>query len=219
MARLTVLLIGIGLLVLAACDGNGGDGNATPTATMGATAEPPSPPPAATVPSADTTPSFESARGPVENEGVTLASPIASPAGQDRYYEFYPPLLVDVRTGRHDEEGFDRVVFEFRSVLPGYRIEYVQSPITACGSGLPVTIAGNAFLQVRMVPSGAQEKDGHATFGPTELTPGLPSILEVARTCDFEGVLTWVVGLGAEADFTVLVLTNPYRLVVDVAHP
>jgi hypothetical protein len=171
------------------------------------------------VPSPDTTPPFEGARGPVEKEGVTVASPIASPAEQERYYEFNPPLLVDVRTGRHDEEGFDRVVFEFSNVLPGYRIEYVQSPITACGSGLPVTIAGNAFLQVRMTPAAAHDEQGNVTFGTTELTPGLSTILEVESACDFEGVLTWVLGLSEEVDFSVLVLTDPYRVAVDVAHP
>jgi hypothetical protein len=128
-------------------------------------------------------------------------------------------LLVDVRTGRHDEEGFDRVVFEFSNVLPGYRIEYVQSPITACGSGLPVTIAGNAFLQVRMTPAAAHDEQGNVTFGTTELTPGLSTILEVESACDFEGVLTWVLGLSEEVDFSVLVLTDPYRVAVDVAHP
>ena len=127
------------------------------------------------------------------------------------------PLLVDVRTGQH--EGFDRVVFEFRNVLPGYRIEYVQSPIAACGSGMPVTIAGDAFLQMRMTPAAAHDEQGNVTFGTTEITPALPTILEVESTCDFEGEVTWVLGLSEEVDFNVFFLTDPYRLVIDVSHP
>jgi hypothetical protein len=47
----------------------------------------------------------------------------------------------------------------------------------------------------------------------------LPSLVEAERTGDFEGVLTWVLGLNEEAGFRVYELEEPYRLVVDVAHP
>ena len=111
------------------------------------------------------------------------------------------------------------MVFEFTDALPGYSIEYVQSPIAACGSGLPVTIAGDAFLLMRMTPAAAHDEQGNVTFGTTELTPGLPTILEVESTCDFEGEVTWVLGLSEEVDFNVFFLTDPYRLVIDVSHP
>ena len=46
--------------------------------------------------------------------------------------------LVDVRTGRHD--GYERVVFEFSTdFAPGYSVGYVEGPITADPSGLPVS--------------------------------------------------------------------------------
>ena len=203
MPRLTVLLIGIGLLLLAACAGNGGDdGAATPRATMGATAQPTSPPPAATVPEPTGASAFAGSRGRVDVPG-----PAAPPVLE----------LVDVRTGQH--EGFDRVVFEFLSDVPAYRLEYVQSPITDCASGFTATIAGEAFLRVRMTPAAAHDEEGNVTFVPTELTPGLPTILEVEGTCDFEAILTWVVGLSEEVDFNVFVLTDPSRVVVDLAHP
>ena len=203
MPRLTVLLIAIGLLLLAACAGNGGDdGAATPRATMGATAQPTSPPPAATVPEPTGASAFAGSRGRVDVPG-----PAAPPVLE----------LVDVRTGLH--EGFDRVVFEFLSDVPAYRLEYVQSPITDCASGMPVTIAGDDFLQMRMTPAAAHDEQGNVTFGTTELTPGLPTILEVESTCDFEGEVTWVLGLSEEVDFNVFFLTDPYRLVIDVSHP
>ena len=199
MARLTVLLIGIALLVLTACDGNGGG---TPTPTAPSTAEPTSPPPAATVRAATATAALQGGREPVEVSDGT-----APPT----------PLLVDVRTGQH--EGFDRVVFEFAGALPGYRVEYVSPPITACGSGFTATIAGDAFLRVRMTPAAAHDEQGNATSGTTELTPGLPTLLEVESTCDFEGIVIWVLGLSEEVDFSVLDLADPFRIVVDVAHP
>ena len=42
-------------------------------------------------------------------------------------------LLTAVRAARH--EGFDRVVFGFRNVLPGYDVRYVSRPIHQDPSG------------------------------------------------------------------------------------
>jgi hypothetical protein len=125
-------------------------------------------------------------------------------------------VLVDVRVGEH--EGFDRAVFEFQGGLPGYRIEYVQPPITADASGLPVEIAGGAFLQARFSPAVAHDESGNPTASQ-ELTPGRRSILEMKSTGDFEAVVTWVLGLDREVDFQVTDLQDPFRVVIDVAHP
>jgi hypothetical protein len=70
-----------------------------------------------------------------------------------------------------------------------------------------------------MFPAAAHDDAGETTFGPQIISPGLPSILAVVSTCDFEGQVTWVVGLRNEADFTALTLNGPFRVVVDVAHP
>ena len=188
-----VVLCSAALLALAAC----GDGGSDPAAT--ATALPPA--------DGETTPepAFEGGRDPVER-----SSALPGDAGDIA-------RLVDVRTGRH--EGFDRVVFEFTGTLPGYRVEYTTAPAEGCGSGLAAEIAGAALLQVRMAPAAAHDDDGASTFGPQELTPGLPAILEIESTCDFEAILTWVVGLSETADFSVTDLVEPLRVVVDVAHP
>ena len=193
---LIALVAIVALTVLAACNGDGST-PATPTATLLA---------------------FQGSRGPVEKEGVTALPPIASPAETERYYEFYPPLLVDVHAGVTNL-GTDLMVFEFTAARPGYRVEYVTPPITACGSGMEVTIAGDAFLQVRMTPAAAHDDAGQPTFGTNELLPGLPTLLEVQQTCDFEGIVTWVLGLSEEVDFVVSALPDPFRVVVDVAHP
>ena len=42
-------------------------------------------------------------------------------------------LLERVAVGRH--EGYDRVVFQFKNALPGYKVEYVQPPLKEDGSG------------------------------------------------------------------------------------
>jgi hypothetical protein len=129
-----------------------------------------------------------------------------------------PPLgtLIDVRTGQHD--AFDRVVFEFIDAPPEYRVEYVDEAI-GCGSGEAIDVDGAAFLQVRFNVAQAHDDQGELTIDATTIAPGLPSILEAVQTCDFEGVVIWVLGLPEELGFQVTALEAPLRLAVDIAHP
>ena len=60
-------------------------------------------------------------------------------------------LLERVAVGSH--EGYDRVVFQFRDGLPGYRVEYAEPPLHEDGSGNVVELDGNAFVVVRMEPA------------------------------------------------------------------
>jgi hypothetical protein len=193
------LLVAAGSVLLAAC-GEDETTPITPTATVDASANP-----TGTVELEIGTPSFPTdavfGREPVEEAGGA-APPV--------------PVLTDVQTGTRDD--FDRVLFQLDGGLPGYRVEYVSPPITACGSGLPVEIAGDAFLQVRMSPAAAHDDAGTATFDQQELAPDLPGLLEMEQTCDFEAVLVWVMGLAEEVDFRVFDLSGAF-LIVDVQHP
>lgn len=147
---------------------------------------------------------FGGTRGPIEQP-----APPAPPMAQ----------LTAVRVGQH--AGFDRVVFEFQGALPGYRVAYVQPPIVQDASGLLVDISGSAFLQVRFSPATGYDfvRSAPSYPGPNEIRPNLPTLLELERTGDFEAVLTWTLGLRQAVDFHVLELSNPWRVVVDVAHP
>jgi hypothetical protein len=134
-----------------------------------------------------------------------------------------PALLQRVAVGRH--EGYDRVVFEFRNHLPGYRVEYVQPPLYEDGSGLPVEVDGEAFVMVRMATaSGFDVATGEGELvytGPRRLggvDAGASIVREVVRTGDFEAVLNWAVGLGDPVGFRVSTLEGPPRLVVDFSH-
>jgi hypothetical protein len=126
-------------------------------------------------------------------------------------------LLQNVRTARHD--GYDRVVFEFSDAgLPGYHLEYIDRPVRACGSGEVVEIAGDGWLQVRLTPAHAHTEEGQPTVQEREQKPGLPNVLELQLTCDFEADVTWVLGTASPNRYRVLELSDPTRLVVDVRH-
>jgi len=126
-------------------------------------------------------------------------------------------LLTDVRAARH--EGYDRVVFEFGNVLPGYDVRYVEKPVHQDASGLVVPVAGTYVVQVRMenaLDADLTQEAAPLTYtGPQRFSPGTPEVVELVRTGGFEAVLTWVAGLNDRVDFRVLTLQGPPRLVVD----
>jgi hypothetical protein len=129
-------------------------------------------------------------------------------------------LLERVAIGRH--EGYDRVVFQFRNRLPGYRVEYVQPPLKEDGSGNVVDVKGSAFVVVRMEPASGfdlSKGEGELVYkGPRRLEgsdSGTSIVREVVRTGDFEAVLHWAIGLEEQVDFRVVTAESPPRLIVD----
>ena len=141
-------------------------------------------------------------------------TPVSVPGRAPRAY------LTAVRVAGH--EGFDRVVFEFRGeTAPGYDVRYVPEPVREDGSGREVPLAGSAALQVRMNDASGAELVGEQVkmtyTGPRRFRPGGTRLVqEVAWTGDFEGYLTWAMGVSAEVPFRVSTLSSPARLVVDV---
>ena len=129
-------------------------------------------------------------------------------------------LLERIGVGRH--EGYDRVVFQFKNDLPGYRVEYVEPPLKEDGSGKPVSVDGNAIVVVRMEPaSGFDLNTGEGVMvykGPKRIegaSVGTSAVQELVRTGDFEAVLSWAIGLSDKVDFRVTTAASPARLIVD----
>jgi hypothetical protein len=128
-----------------------------------------------------------------------------------------PATLRAVRTARN--EGWDRVVFEFEgSSVPGYRLEYVDRPVRKCGSGDDTQVAGQGWLEVRITPAQAHTDAGQVTVAERERKLALPVLKELEQTCDFEGDVTWVLGVASPNRYRVSELAGPARLVVDVRH-
>lgn len=149
---------------------------------------------------------------PLEGAGTTTVE--GSAAGSET------ALLERIALGRH--EGYDRVVFQFKNELPGYRVSYVQPPLKEDGSGNPVSVAGNAIVVVRMEPaSGFDLNTGEGVLvykGPKRIegsSAGTAVVQELVRSGDFEAVLSWAIGLSDKVDFRVTTATSPSRLIVD----
>ncbi|MGM0433838.1 MAG: AMIN-like domain-containing (lipo)protein [Pseudomonadota bacterium] len=124
--------------------------------------------------------------------------------------------LVAVRTTTHD--GFDRVVLEFDERVPGYHTEYIDQPIRKCGSGKVTQMAGDGWLELRMYPANAHTSEGQPTIAERERMLDLPVLSELELTCDFEAVVTWVLGVESPNRYRVRELSGPPRLVIDIKH-
>lgn len=128
-------------------------------------------------------------------------------------------VLERVAVGRH--EGFDRVVFQFRDHVPGFRVSYVEPPLREDGSGNLVEVEGDAIVLVRMEPASGFDFTGEGQVvydGPRRIAgsgAGTSVVRELVRTGDFEAVLSWAVGLDQRVDFRVQRIDGPPRLVVD----
>lgn len=123
--------------------------------------------------------------------------------------------LLNVRSARHD--GFDRLVFEFDSHVPEWRIEYVDSPQHECGSGEAVRLEGDGWLQVRFDMTNAHTEEGRPTAAPRHVAdPAGANLRELRRTCDFEAQTQYVVGVASPNPYRAFQLSGPSRLVVDI---
>jgi len=125
--------------------------------------------------------------------------------------------LTDVRMGEHN--GHDRVVFEFSGGRPAVTADRVPT-VYADPKGTPVALAGQSNL--RVVFRGASGVCGqplHRTWtGPSVLTPYYPELLVVCAAGDFEGYLSFGIGLAARGSCHVSTLASPDRVVIDFSH-
>ncbi len=111
---------------------------------------------------------------------------------------------------------FDRFVVRAELATPGYDVRYVRR-IVADPSGRPVSLLGAKRIRVRF--NLAAGHDSHGTnLLPGTLTPRCPNLLQVKKAGDFEGTVSFGLGLRTMTGFRVFRLTNPTRVVIDVAH-
>jgi hypothetical protein len=125
-------------------------------------------------------------------------------------------LLRRVRAGRNKD--FDRLVFDFDGPVPGVDVQYVRE-LLEDGSGNPIPLRGRAVVQIVLQPAVAHHEDGTPSVtGPLPDVTGFAAFRQVADAGDFEGVLTWGIGVAARTGLRATRLTGPSRVAVDVVH-
>jgi hypothetical protein len=110
------------------------------------------------------------------------------------------------------------VVFQLDGPIPSYySVRYVPV-VRLDGSGAPLRLQGGAFLEV-VVRAPTHDDQGRPVLRPSRLRPDFPSLREVNAPGAFEGQTTAGIGLTQRVGFRVVALTNPTRIVIDLAHP
>ena len=219
--RLLAVAAGAGV-ILSACGGGGSsttDAGAAPS-TVPTTA--PAQPAASGRPSTSSVPAADPAPPTtVPTRGAGPALPFAADTGpESSSLHQGHPVLVGVRTGRHP--GYTRYVFDFvnadpqghsplGSARPGWDVRYVP-PAEAVqdGSGDPPPVGGAVYLRIRFDGAAAHYEDGTPS-----IRYGVDAHAPLGFGGDFEGRVTWFLGLDDRQPFRVLFVENN-KVAVDV---
>lgn len=122
-----------------------------------------------------------------------------------------------VRVGRHS--GYDRVVWQFPgSGRPSFQVKYVDQPL-GDGSGDVVVVRGAAFLEVLVSSVGIPPANAPRPAAASTASLAGTVVAEAQPVYGgFEAVGQTFVGVrDRPRPFKVTVLTDPTRLVVDIA--
>lgn len=116
-----------------------------------------------------------------------------------------------------EQIGFDRLVLQFDTRVPSYTVKRQAKPTFRNGaSGQAVALSGTAGVLVQVHSASAS-----GTYsGPTDIShPEFAVLVEAKIVEDFEGYLSWGVGLNKPACLRAFTLSDPARLVIDFKTP
>ncbi len=199
-SRIAFAALMVGLLALSACDSS--SDSATKTSSG----------PSSSIAGSSTTDISTTSTSPDQplTGAATTPTSVAPQSGPKAF-------LTAVRADTHP--GYDRLVLEFEGPAPGYNAKYLTGPLQNDDTGAHIPVDGSSVLKLSM--ASAASVDVGVTLretytGPKRFKPaGTPVLAEVVQVSDFEGTLTWAVGLRQEAPFKVQTLSSPSRVVVD----
>lgn len=144
-----------------------------------------------------------------------LGTPTWEPKRQDSGAP-HQQLITGVRLASH--ENFDRVVFDLvGSGSPGWITEFDAEP-THQTSAAPIDYEGSTALQVTLTGITPIAEDGSTQPLPDAAPVEGRVITEVVNGSIFEGHAQFVIGLEVNSPYSVSLLEDPQRVVVDVLH-
>lgn len=148
---------------------------------------------------------------------LAAAQPLETADGTAKTQRPTEPALLAVSGVRVDtHEGFDRVVLDLAGDGdPGWFMDYTATPMQAT-VGKPLTVSGNAFLNVNVDGTTHPAELGLDSHVPVSVAGSTGNVVDVAVGGTSEGRSQIVVGLRSEAPYSVQLLQDPKRLVVDI---
>ncbi len=122
------------------------------------------------------------------------------------------PAIQHVRTAKHPECGYDRLVLDVNGRIPGFTISFVKKVI-ADPSGKTIKLPGHRFVLITLRPARAHKASGASTISTTVHKPGFPMLKAWVLAGDDEGVVSF--GIGLKSGTKVRAGTLPGRIVID----
>jgi hypothetical protein len=110
------------------------------------------------------------------------------------------PELVQIGVGDHPrdpgERPYNRISFTFTTAFPSYRFEFTDQ-LAADPSNQPIPLAGLGTFKIVFTQAQAHTADGSRSsiVAQPDRRLGLARVVDYARAGDFEGVLSYGVGI------------------------
>ena len=117
---------------------------------------------------------------------------------------------ITARVG--SQQSYDRFVLQFDPIVPTYTVKRQPKPVFPLGaSGQNATLSGTTGVLVTV-----HSATGTTFTGSTDIVrPDNKVLVEAKQTQDFEGYVSWGLGLTKASCMRVFTLQDPARLVVD----
>jgi hypothetical protein len=119
-------------------------------------------------------------------------------------------------------DGIGRITFAFRpegtvAVTPEVEVRPAAPPFVQDPSGLPLEVAGSAFVVIILRDATSVDANGNPTFsGPFDIRPRGGPIVEMRRAGDFEALSTFVIGLDGSPCVRILPPDGSGRVVIEI---
>jgi hypothetical protein len=126
------------------------------------------------------------------------------------------PIVISYTIEKHPT--FDRVIFPFRGGLPGQQSQGYVTHVLADGSGLPVRLAGRVFFHLTFFPASGHDASCRSTAAERVASPHLPVLRQIKPAGDFEGHVSFGLGLSRHNGYRLFTLRHPDRVVLDLPH-
>ena len=192
--RRSLLAVLLAAALLSACTaGESTDGG------QGATDQPASTPTPTVEPTVAPSPSTSS-------PGQSTSTPRAGRLC-DTKIESASPALRSVRFGRHDT--YDRLAFDFCQPADTTLNATVVKQLTEDGSGKKVTLTGTYFYAITLTPADAHSDTGQPTVPSQAVTVPGRNMQQYKLIGDFEGVVTYGVGVRRLAETALASRVDP----------
>jgi hypothetical protein len=158
------------------------------------------------------------AGSPSPSPGAGSPSPEASSPGQatssptadrlcDTEVQSASPVLRGVRFGRHDT--FDRLAFDFCKPADTTLSAAMVKQLIEDGSGKKVTLKGKYFYEITLTPADAHSDTGQPTVPREAVTVPGRNMQQYKLIGDFEGVVTYGVGVLRLEETAIALRTDP----------